>query len=268
MPARTIVTRIGTAVGVFLSFWIFWSLGQRRAGSATLGDAEVQRILSSWGSKIRSNRNSSVCPPQGFGHGWGLHELCLLPRPKPCIFYSFGIAHDFSFDVDVSRRLDCSGFAFDPTVTHPSALAPTILFFKVGARLLDSFENWTWTSVPAVRKWLRHERIHVLKMDCEGCEYSLARDIMEADPSFFMSVDQFSVEIHVSRFWIRTHQHIEMLALLFLLLDNAGFQLVSAHLGRCSKAHEAYGCPSALVATGYPCGDGMFCQNLLMVRPP
>jgi hypothetical protein len=46
------------------------------------------------------------------------------------------------------------------------------------------------------------ERILVLKMDCEGCEYSIYTSVMEHDPNFFQRVDQFALEVHLSRVWI------------------------------------------------------------------
>lgn len=32
------------------------------------------------------------------------------------------------------------------------------------------------------------------QMDCEGCEYALARDVLAEDPAFFHHVSQFAVE--------------------------------------------------------------------------
>jgi hypothetical protein len=56
------------------------------------------------------------------------------------------------------------------------------------------------TSMPGLRRWLGHERVTILKADCEGCEYSLARDVLEEDPDFFQHIDQFTVEVHYSRY--------------------------------------------------------------------
>ena len=44
--------------------------------------------------------------------------------------------------------------------------------------------------VRALRRALGHPHLAVLKMDCEGCEFTLARDILAHDPLFFGRVDQ------------------------------------------------------------------------------
>eukprot|EP00882_Tetradesmus_deserticola_P032288 GHRQ01036584.1.p2 GENE.GHRQ01036584.1~~GHRQ01036584.1.p2 ORF type:complete len:125 (+),score=20.56 GHRQ01036584.1:54-377(+) len=55
------------------------------------------------------------------------------------------------------------------------------------------------TSMPGLRKWLGHERVAILTADCEGCEYSIARDVLQEDPGFFNHIDQFAVQVHYSR---------------------------------------------------------------------
>lgn len=34
-------------------------------------------------------------------------------------------------------------------------------------------------------KWVGWDHLDVLKMDCEGCEYALARDILKEDPGMY-----------------------------------------------------------------------------------
>lgn len=50
-----------------------------------------------------------------------------------------------------------------------------------------------------LKKFLRYDRIEVLKMDCAGCEYALAQDILLEDPNFLHSVDQLGIAIDVSQ---------------------------------------------------------------------
>lgn len=59
-------------------------------------------------------------------------------------------------------------------------------------------------------------------MDCEGCEYSLGEDIALEEPQFFQNVDQFPVEVHVSKTWLNTEYALHSLGLLFLYLETAG----------------------------------------------
>ena len=55
-----------------------------------------------------------------------------------------------------------------------------------------------------LKKFLRYDRIDVLKMDCAGCESALAQDILLEDPNFLHSVDQLAIAIDVSQQWLKT----------------------------------------------------------------
>lgn len=213
---------------------------------------------------------SPECDLQPFGTGWGKHNLCngAQPREHPCYFFSFGISHDYSFDLDVADRYHCYGIAADPTVTHTSELHPNVSFHKIAAKmLLGEHEQYSLSSsIPGIFTWTKFPRLSVLKMDCEGCEYSLARDVLLEDPKFFSNVDQLAIELHVSKQWISTHEHLYSLGLLFNLLDDAGLSLQDAQIGGCALHHETMGCMDELVAVGYPCGIGNSCQNLLFAR--
>ena len=239
--------------------------------------------------ELNSNMpNMSNPEPQGFctasdeaiqmGKGWGGHYLLnRKPRKQPCVFYSFGgliaqtslhawilalgkinditagISNDYSFDVDVSERWGCHGVALDPTVTHASELHKNVLFFKIGARTLDANADKQWplvTSVPALRQFFRHTYIDVLKMDCEGCEYSLARDVLAEDPLFFHRVGQFEFEAHVNTDFMTTERHAIWYGELFHLLEQAGMKLIKFCVAACSGNQE---CPQLLLDAGYPC---------------
>lgn len=213
---------------------------------------------------------SSLCEMQPFGTGWGKHNLCngARPREHPCYFFSFGISKDYSFDVDVADRFQCYGIAADPTVTHSSELHPNVTFHKIAAKMLFDENNQyrLTTSMPGLLTWTKFPRISVLKMDCEGCEYSLAQDVVMEDPSFFFKVDQLAIEMHMSKSWISTPEHLYSLGLLFSLLDSAGLSLQDAEIGGCARHHEEIGCMDELVNMEYPCGIGKSCHNLLFAR--
>jgi hypothetical protein len=184
------------------------------------------------------------------------------------VFYSFGISHDFSFDEDLARRWRCRGFAADPTVTHSSQLADNVTFHKVAATTLGGGTPFPLTtSKPALRRWLGHPRVAALKMDCEGCEYALPRDVALEDPGFFDRVDQFAVEFHVSRRWVDSEEAVYALARLHQQLRTAGLVLQSALVGGCAAENEAAGCHELLVEAGIPCGPGKCCHNCLFARP-
>ena len=80
-------------------------------------------------------------------------------------------------------------------VTFHNIAASTI---KANIDAKKSNEEWWTTTVPALKRFLQLDRIPILKMDCEGCEYAIARDVLLEEPLFFHSVDQFTFEAHLN----------------------------------------------------------------------
>lgn len=123
-------------------------------------------------------------------------------------------------------------------------------------------------SVPALRKLFGHDHIAVLKMDCEGCEYALARDILEDDPVFSRHVDQFAVEVHYSKIWLKDNRHLQGLAALMELLEDAGLQLVHVLIESCSSTDQASVVLSELKRLKLfdAVGTDQHCHNYLFAR--
>jgi hypothetical protein len=177
---------------------------------------------------------------------------------------------DYSFDTDVADTWGCRGFAADPTIIHNSTLHPKVTFHNVAANSPSAANSpgWLHTSVPALRQWLRHDRVAVLKMDCEGCEYSIAGDVLLEDPTFFNRVDQFSVEVHWSRMWLQGTSDMYALSALLDLLAGAGLQLFHADLTPCG----AFAARSGLLPELRPYmgvlfeGPQLHCHNYLFAR--
>jgi hypothetical protein len=126
-----------------------------------------------------------------------------------------------------------------------------------------------------VNQLLRLKRgVNFLKMDCEGCEYALARDVVREDPGFFNKVDQLAIEIHVSKRWLEDEETLYHLGLLYELLKQAGLELQNFNLNGCSPKDEAAGCRPELEALDFPCGidklysstSGNSCHNALFTR--
>ena len=192
------------------------------------------------------------------------HTLCGPPPGPPCHFLSFGINDDPSWDIEVANRWGCRGFAGDPTVSLPSKIHPNVTFHNIGATVLQDNEErlndkggageWWMTSFPRLRYFLGLERIDVLKIDCEGCEVAMSRDILREDPGFLFHVDQISIETHVTRTWMTSREHVYYFALMFPLLEEAGFRMEWSSVFGCSKRHEVAGCVPELGRYGWPCG--------------
>lgn len=79
-------------------------------------------------------------------------------------------------------------------------------------------------------------------MDCEGCEYALARDIIRDDPTFFQYVDQFVVEVHLPREWLNSTETVFYYGALLKMLDDNGFRLHDARALGCDPKHTKTGC--------------------------
>lgn len=178
-------------------------------------------------------------------------------------FISFGINDDPSFDI-ILGKWGCRGFAGDPTVDHPSKLHPNVTFHNIAATMLQDNEErvinkggdveWWTTSFPKLRFFLGMEKIDILKIDCEGCEVALARDMLREDPLFLHHVDQISIETHVTKTWMTTREHIYYFGLLLVLLEEAGFEMEWSSVFGCSKRHEVAGCLAEFSEFDWPCG--------------
>lgn len=205
------------------------------------------------------------CTAVDFGELYGAHKLCPLFESVHfhCHFLSFGIEKDYSFDVALHKKMNCTGIAFDPTVALPEDLAPGITFYKQGANSPQRMPNATYISVPKFRLEYGHP-LYALKMDCEGCEYSLAEDILRDDPNFFLSVLQFNVEIHLPRSFASTDQDVYNFGRLLRLIYLSGMKLVHVDTGQCGPQDQVLGCHDILKKMKFPCDPG--CRSYLFAH--
>ncbi len=144
----------------------------------------------------------------------------------------------------------------------------TDCFSDPNGRKCRDLGEWITVSPMKVMAFFGHKHLNVLKMDCEGCEYALARDVARFDPAFFTKVDQVALEVHVSNYWIKDELHLHYLGLLYHMLFVNGFTLEHATVSGCAREKELLGCQQELVAMGYPCGLGKSCHNYLFAKMP
>lgn len=192
------------------------------------------------------------------GKHYGGKSICNFTTTEndSCTFLSFGIEQNYKFDTELSDGYKCHGFAADPTVTHSSQLHdanPGVTFHKLGATTLVSPPDPSWwvASIPSVMNLLQLDHLNILKMDCEGCEYALGRDILLEDPTMLHKIDQVSMEFHLSKFWLHSPEALYYFGVLLQLLQEAGFRLQASQIGGCGQQHEL-GCMQELQDMNYP----------------
>mmetsp|Transcript_26907 Transcript_26907/g.80342 ORF Transcript_26907/g.80342 Transcript_26907/m.80342 type:complete len:222 (+) Transcript_26907:2-667(+) len=105
----------------------------------------------------------------------------------------------------------------------------------------------------------------VLKMDCEGCEYSLYADTVANNPLFFATVDQFALEVHLSLKWAPDNATFLGYGRLLALLRRSGHQLYDASADWCSGG-EQMGLLPLVRGSGYFRRRRGHCENLLFAR--
>ena len=131
--------------------------------------------------------------------------LAIQRGEAPCIMYSFGISTDVSFEVEILLRTACEIYAFDPTIGQlPFHTLPPILqerlseqpqlfdqlkrrihFHKVamsrhsGASEMHSLNENLFDAMHR----LGHSFVDVLKVDIEGGEWAVFRDLFNSSNS-------------------------------------------------------------------------------------
>lgn len=236
----------------------------------TVDDEQAREAIRIMGDRIRAINHADTgkwCPPSSYGNGGSHHALCDYLVTQNAVAITYGISSDYSFEVAIAQKLAIKVVGFDPTVVLPSTLAPGVTFVQFGAPSPDTEPHWINISPMLVAKTMKVDRVAILKMDCEGCEYSLYDSAIEDDPNFFEKVDQFALEIHISKFWIKTQKTLLDYGKLLVLMERAGLKLAHSELTECAPIHENYGCPQDLLDLNYPCRKGIMCQNFLFARP-
>ncbi len=140
------------------------------------------------------------------------------------VVYSFGIGEDVSFDLAMINKHGCKVYAFDPTPKsikwiEKQKLPAYFHFYPYGISKNTGFEVFYLpknsenvsgstidlknvnTHLPIevpmmcmgdIIKQQQHSTIDVLKMDIEGSEYSILKDILDSN----VEVKQFCIEFH------------------------------------------------------------------------
>ena len=98
---------------------------------------------------------------------------------------------DVSFEADLANRTGCAVHAFDHTVDH-TAPVTGVRFDRVGLAPADAPP--ALLSLPAMVATRGHDRVHLLKVDCEDCEWAVFGEL--ARGGALARVDQVPIELH------------------------------------------------------------------------
>lgn len=161
--------------------------------------------------KIPTERHGSV-----YG-GWNIKKDSIN---RESIVYSFGIGKDITFDISLIKKYQVAIYAFDPTPEVKVWLTQQILplefnYYEValadinGTLRFYSPENQNFVSYSLIKKnnnyidvpceklstimkKLGHEHIDILKIDIEGAEFMVLKDILNEN----LKITQILVEFH------------------------------------------------------------------------
>ena len=228
---------------------------------------EIEQLLAKDTVNNRVGSRDGGCELRAFGSGYGTHTLCNRHYRRSSMALSYGISHDFSFDVDVANHSGLTVMCFDPTVTHPAKL--------VGDQLPVFFQAWGAPGPFFSPKWIKAPParlavgmgwdVKVLKMDCEGCEQHVSRDVLAHNPGFFSRLDQFALETHLSRTWMGSFNNLKEYGSLLAMLKRNGFELQHVAVGTCGPHENAKLVPE-IRTSGYYRRHKYQCENLLFAR--
>ncbi len=155
--------------------------------------------------------------------GWAVPEGHVS---EDSVVYSFGIGENVSWDLGLIAATGCTVHGFDPTpkslawvernvkeprfVVHPFGLSDADgeielwlpanpEFVSASCRPSDSTSNERFLApcrrLDSTMKELGHERVDVLKMDIEGAEYPVIRDLC-ANPDLLGHIGIILIEFH------------------------------------------------------------------------
>ena len=104
--------------------------------------------------------------------------------PNACIVYSLGSRLDFSFEIDVVKRLGCVVHTFDCTVGNPKGVPFGVSFHPwcvggqdeqkiVSSDLGHQGETGQYYTLATIMSKLNHRNVDLLKMDIERYEFAV-----------------------------------------------------------------------------------------------
>lgn len=159
-----------------------------------------------------------------FGSDYGGYVVCPEYLDRDSVVYSLGVGEDISFDLEIIARFGCVVHAFDPTPRSSEWLvrqdvSRKLVFHPVGVAGFDGYakfeppkdprhvshllagaaevgRGWPVRRLASIMRDLGHTRIDLLKMDIEGSEYEVIRDLVDSRIEVRQLVAEFHHRIH------------------------------------------------------------------------
>ncbi|KAJ8304970.1 hypothetical protein KUTeg_018553 [Tegillarca granosa] len=170
--------------------------------------------------------------------GW---EVCndkeFKPR-TPCLVYSFGILHEYSFDDDVAATYNCEVHSFDPSDGREDYRhAPMVWFHNTGISDFNGYlkvnnKQWKMRRLETIRNELGHENrnIDILKIDVEKSEWKALPDIISS--GILHNVTQLLFECHIGKIQDEDESYKDFLTVLRIIYEH-GFRIFWNRKGTC-----------------------------------
>jgi FkbM family methyltransferase len=164
------------------------------------------------------------CPTERHGSDYGGWTICPSFITKDTVVYSLGVGEDISFDLSLIEQYGANVYAFDPTpkstrwvrshhlpkefhfyeyaildydgtVTLYPPVNPARVSYTISAQQYATAHRAI--EVPtrrlsSIMRELGHQRIDILKMDIEGSEYAVIKEMLHSN----IDVSQLLVEFH------------------------------------------------------------------------
>lgn len=157
--------------------------------------------------------------------GFAIDDKFMTPS---VIVYSFGIGEDLSFDKDMIEKFGCHIYAYDPTpraiqYVNNNNIGINFHFTPIGLSTHDGFETWYMprnkkfvscsvynreyykkkelvnntirvkvNKLDTILKANKHKRIDLLKLDIEGSEFDVLKNIINSH----IDIHQITLEFH------------------------------------------------------------------------
>lgn len=154
--------------------------------------------------------SASVERYSAFGDGpkfvCGVDVIAAKAKSEGCLVYSIGSNNDIRFEKAAYTHMNgCEIHTFDPTLNKPFVGGDYATFHPWGVgidgeKMRFRKHSWTAMSFEHIIKELGHENqvIDVLKIDCEGCEYSTMPPLFEMIAAGRIRVNQVQIELHTA----------------------------------------------------------------------